>query len=353
MKSDGLDVCRLCSRVLVPFVILIIVSQSGRAADAVITLKLNPNVYTTSAGGQITLRGSFTTPDAVTFTYNDDRLFGLSSTSPHLGIVGGLVLSSQDFSPPVSGTSFADVFGGGGYLGPALVNGPVVTGVADLRTFVIPAGTSPGTYRYSYGVDLLPTVGGGQTLFDTSLTIVVATGVVDLAGGILNPLFSGTPGNCPTSWICTGSPAPGFASYSPTIAQYPGGSPFPTGAFSPTVFGGSGTIRQNTSLTWVAGNTYVLNLWAGFPNTEPNGTTSVEAWAPTARLYLTTAGGAQVAAFDIPSPVRGTFASNPISFKLPSNSPFIGQKIGLLIFVSAPSLFSANFAITPVGGPTQ
>jgi hypothetical protein len=72
--------------------------------------------------------------------------------------------------------------------------------------------------------------------------------------------------------------------------------------------------------------------------------------APAARLYLTTAAGAQVMAFDIPSPARGTFAANPIAFTLPSNSPFVGQKIGVLIFVSAPSLFAANFAITPIVG---
>jgi len=170
--------------------------------------------------------------------------------------------------------------------------------------------------------------------------------IIDIGGSVVNPLFAGPPGSCPPSWVCTGSPAPGFASYAPTIAQYPAGSPFPTSAFSPTVFAGSGTIRQNTSLTWVAGDTYTLNLWAGLPNTEPNGTTPVEAWASAARLYLTAAGGAQVAAFDIPRPPRGSFAANLISFTLPTNSPFIGQPIGVLIFVSAPSLFSANFDIT-------
>ena len=82
--------------------------------------------------------------------------------------------------------------------------------------------------------------------------------VVDLAGGITNALFAGNPGSCPTGWICTGSPAPGFASYAPTTAQYPGGSPFPTSASGPTVYAGSGVIRQLTPLTWVAGTTYVL-----------------------------------------------------------------------------------------------
>jgi hypothetical protein len=177
---------------------------------------------------------------------------------------------------------------------------------------------------------------------------VVPAGSVDIGANVANPLFGGTSGSCPTNWICAGSPNPGFASYAPTSAQYTGGSQFATSAFSPTIFGGSGTIRQTTSLTWVAGNTYVLNLWAGLPNMEPNGTTPVEKWAPTARLYLTTAAGEQVAAFDIPSPARGTFAANTITFTLPAGSPFAGKPLGVLIFVSAPSLFSANFDITPV-----
>lgn len=171
--------------------------------------------------------------------------------------------------------------------------------------------------------------------------------LVNLADGISNPMFTGTPGKCPTNWICGGGPDPGFASYSPTSAQYPSGPQFPTSAFSPTILGGSGVIRQETSRTWLGGNTYFLNLWAGLPNTEPNGTTHVEGWAPTARLYLTAGDGfSQVAAFDIPRPPRSTFASNQIKFILPKGSPFDGQKIGVMIFVSAPSLFTANFDIT-------
>ncbi len=170
---------------------------------------------------------------------------------------------------------------------------------------------------------------------------------VDLFDGITNPLFAATPGNCPTSWACGGSPAPGFASYAPAPAHYAGGSPFSTSAYSPTVLSGSGTIRQLTSLTWVAGNTYLLNLWAGLPKTEPDGTTPVVGWAQTARLYLTASDAEQVAAFDIPNPGKNGFAANPISFTLPSNSPFAGKKISLLIFVSATQNYSANFAITP------
>jgi len=202
------------------------------------------------------------------------------------------------------------------------------------------------------GLRFLAPVGSGDGEYAVSeiQAYGAPVSVVDIGANVVNPLFAGPSGSCPTGWICAGSPAPGFASYAATPAQYPGGPPFLTSAFSPTILGGSGTIRQTTSLTWVAGNTYVLNLWAGLPNTEPNGTTPVENWAPTARLYLTTAAGEQVAAFDIPSPARGTFAANPIAFTLPAGSPYAGRQIGVLIFVSAPSLFSANFDITAIPG---
>ncbi|HEY3940713.1 MAG TPA: hypothetical protein VGL97_25020 [Bryobacteraceae bacterium] len=173
---------------------------------------------------------------------------------------------------------------------------------------------------------------------------------IDLASGIANPLFAGTAGQCPTSWTCGGSPAPGFASYAATAAQYSGGAPFSTSSSSPTVLEGSGTIRQTTSLTWTAGDTYQLNLWAGVPNTEPDGAAPVAGWPGTVRVYLTANGGAQVAAFDIPSPGQGNFVSNLVTFTLPANSPFAGQNVGVLIFVSA-SLngLSANFDITYAG----
>ena len=150
---------------LVSFLVALVAAEPGRA-NYLLTLSLAPDEYTTSPGGQITLRGFFTTADALTFTYSDDRLFGLTATSPHLDILAGSVLLSQNFNPPVGGVYFADEFGGGGYLGPT-VNGPAVTSVTDLRTFAVPLGTPFGTYRYSYGVDLFPTVGGsGSILYD-------------------------------------------------------------------------------------------------------------------------------------------------------------------------------------------
>jgi hypothetical protein len=170
---------------------------------------------------------------------------------------------------------------------------------------------------------------------------------INLASGILNPTFTGTPGTCPAQWICAGSPAPGFSSYNPGAAQYPGGHPFPTSAFSPTVYGGSGVIRQLTTLTWTSGVNYVLDVFAGLPLKEPDGITPVAGWPGSngaARLYLTMGDGfGQVAAFDIPSPAPGTWVVNPIILNLPANSPAIGQKIGVMIYVSAPSGFSANF----------
>ena len=169
----------------------------------------------------------------------------------------------------------------------------------------------------------------------------------DIATGLTNPLFTGTAGSCPTGWICGGSPAPGVASYTPGIAQYPGGPPFATSASSPTIWSGSGVIRQNTPLKWMAGQTYLLDFYAGLPDTYPNGTTSVAGWPQTVRVYLTAGPGfAQVAAFDIPGPGKGNFVPNPLKLPLASNSPFLGQSVGVLIFVNgAFNGFSANFDI--------
>jgi hypothetical protein len=180
---------------------------------------------------------------------------------------------------------------------------------------------------------------------------VASPGSTDISTVITNPQFAGNAGSCPVSWICSGSPDPGFSSYAPTSAQYPGGSPFAQAAFSPTIYGGSGVIRQLTNLTWVPGASYTFPLWAGLPLKEPDGTTPVAGWPAlngAVRLYLTMGDGfGQVAAFDIPSPSPGTFAKNQIDFTLPANSGAVGQKIGIMIYVSAPSGYSANFVITP------
>jgi hypothetical protein len=217
---------------------------------------------------------------------------------------------------------------------------------------VAQSAATDGTDLYVVGTSNSFASQAGNLVGQNDVVLLRYTNVsgTNLFSGITNPLFSGTSGSCPSNWTCSGSPAPGFASYAPTSAQYPGGAPFATMAFSPTVYGGSGVIRQLTSLTWVGGTTYTLNLSTGLPLKELDGTVGVAGWpaAPNGavRLYLTMGSGfGQVAAFDIPSPAPGTSASVPITFKLPTNSPAVGQQIGVMIYVSAPSLFSANFAI--------
>jgi hypothetical protein len=132
--------------------------------------------------------------------------------------------------------------------------------------------------------------------------------------------------------------------------QYTGGTIPPTAAYSPTTFGGSGVIRQLSSITWVGGMTYNLKLWVGLPKTEPDGSTPVIGWPGSngvVRVYLTMGSGfGQVAAFDIPAPLAGSFMPYMITITLPTNSPAIGQLLGVMIYVSAPSGYSANFYIT-------
>jgi uncharacterized protein (TIGR03118 family) len=202
------------------------------------------------------------------------------------------------------------------------------------------------------------TTGFANTLYFTSGIndqkdgLFGAITLTDIFGFVQNPGFAGIQGNCPTNWICSGSPSPGFESYAPTTLQY-AAPPFATMALSPTIYGGSGVIRQLTSTTWIGGTTYTLRLAAGLPLTEPDGKTPVVGWPGlpngAARLYLTMgAGFGQVAAFDIPSPgVAGTVSTVPITFTLPTNSPAVGQAIGVMIYVSAPSGFAANFSLVP------
>jgi hypothetical protein len=143
------------------------------ATAGTLALTLSPNVYTVTAGQTLTLRGSFTdATDSLTFTYTDEHLFGLDAASPHLTPVAGSVISSNNFNPPIAGTYFDDKFGNGGYLGPTPFTAPITTALADLRVFLVPANTQPGTYHYSYGVDFSP-IPSGNILFDESLTIIV------------------------------------------------------------------------------------------------------------------------------------------------------------------------------------
>ena len=157
-------------------------------ANYLLTLTLSPNDYIVTAGSPITLAGFFVTTGTLDFTYSEDDLFGLTPSSPHLGIVAGNVLSSANFSPPISGAYFEDIFGGG-FLGPAMVSGPTTTSISFLRTFVIPAGTPQSFYDYSYGVEFIPSTSeSGTILFDRSLVVQVvpeASSLVLVVGTLL------------------------------------------------------------------------------------------------------------------------------------------------------------------------
>jgi hypothetical protein len=149
----------------VAMALLVIVMAAVPAMGASIVETLSPSVYTVLAGEQFTISGTVFFPDAATYTYGaatgtlppneDEYLFGLIPASPHLGIVAGTVESSTDFPMGSGGpipAYFEDIFGQGGWLGPTPVSGPDTTAVADWRTFVVPVGTPPGVYDYSYGI---------------------------------------------------------------------------------------------------------------------------------------------------------------------------------------------------------
>lgn len=145
-------------------------------ADFLLTEILDPSAYPVNAGVEFTVLGYFTTSDSLTYQHIDgqDFLFGLTSTSPHLGIVGGSVSSSQDFSPPLGGAYFEDIFGGD-YFGPTEFSGPTTTPDSDLSTFLVPGDVLPGTYIYSYGAEYLPTSpfsSGQESFYAFTLTVV-------------------------------------------------------------------------------------------------------------------------------------------------------------------------------------
>ena len=175
---------RSCSRAV------LVLSAAMMLADCVkadpitsITLNLAPNVYTVEAGGQITLSGFFTSASPAQFNYEREFLFGLTAISPHLGVVAGSILDSVDFNPPIGNAFFQDTIGDGGFLGPMEITGPTTTGIFDLRTFLIAAGTAPGEYNYSYGVAFGPLA---QSIFDQSLRVdVVAAPVPEPSSLIL------------------------------------------------------------------------------------------------------------------------------------------------------------------------
>jgi hypothetical protein len=143
-----------------PLVVLGWFTPASFAIAAAITETASPSLYTVQAGGTFTLSGFIDFPDTASYQYAvppegccSEFLFGLIPTSPHLGIVAGTVGLSQDFNPPVGGAYFEDgLLGPAGFLGVTTATGPAVTSVTDWREFLVPAGTPPGTYDYSYGI---------------------------------------------------------------------------------------------------------------------------------------------------------------------------------------------------------
>jgi hypothetical protein len=175
---------------------------------------------------------------------------------------------------------------------------------------------------------------------------------VDLSTLLANPGFEvgnqpinpGDSVGCPASWICwSGSPTPGTTSYVVTTAQYkagptdglaaglivPGGT---RAASCPTPVEGSCYLVQTGLGSYVAGNTYTLNLWVGTPLTLPaDNVTPVGPVVGALRLYWLGNGGGQLGAVDFTPPAPGQWKLVPFSFT-PTGMQ-IGQSIGIGLFV--------------------
>ncbi|HEY3940816.1 MAG TPA: PEP-CTERM sorting domain-containing protein [Bryobacteraceae bacterium] len=181
---------------------------------------------------------------------------------------------------------------------------------------------------------------------------------IDLGTLVANPSFEAgnqpvQPGDtvgCPVGWTCTGSPTPGFTSYTVTSAQYTAGSDGLTGgkivpdgthaATSPTNVEGSGHLTQTGLGTYSSANTYVLsNLWVGTPSTLPSDNTTPTAPVGTIILYFTANGLDIGSGFAITVPTDGQWLQVPtLTLTLPGID--VGASIGLDLFVDS----------TPVGG---
>jgi hypothetical protein len=149
---------------------------------------LSPNVYTVFAGQAFTIGGTVFFPNPAAYAFGaapstspanqDEFLFGVSPTGPQLEIVAGVVEFSLLF-PGGSGGAipayFEDIYGQGGWLGPANFSGPGTTPVSDWRTFIVPVGTAPGVYDYTYGIAFSENgkAASEDTLFATGLQVDV------------------------------------------------------------------------------------------------------------------------------------------------------------------------------------
>jgi hypothetical protein len=174
---------------------------------------------------------------------------------------------------------------------------------------------------------------------------------IDLSTLLANPSFEGgnvggTTSGCPIGWICGGSPAPGFTSYAPTSAQYTAGSDglpsgiVPSGSFvatSPVPVEGSGSLMQTGLGTYIAGNTYTLNLWVGTPKTVPFCNTLS---SPSCVANVTPSGPiATITAYFFAAGGQGTGAGSAVNILAPAIGQW--QNIGLTYTPSAGDLGKA------------
>ena len=127
------------ARVIVLVAALAVFVEEGTAG--VLTLHLTPNVYTVAPGGQITLRGLFSTPDDVTYTcrITQPRCSALSSCLTGHSSISASLPGRRRLLAELAHAYFQDGFGNGGYLGPTLIEGPTVTATSDLRNLRDPS----------------------------------------------------------------------------------------------------------------------------------------------------------------------------------------------------------------------
>ena len=177
-------------------------------------------------------------------------------------------------------------------------------------------------------------------------------GTVDIGLLLGNPGFEAgnqpvNPGDqvgCPVSWTCSGSPTPGATAYVVTADQYvagadglSGGLIVPCGKWSatmPTKVEGSGFLSQSRLGTYMAGMTYVLNLWVGTPLTVPL-ITPITPAGKVARVtfYFLGNSNGQMQANDIAAPAPGQWKLVTLSFTPVGNQ--VGQSIGVGLFVDS------------------
>jgi hypothetical protein len=171
-----------------------------------------------------------------------------------------------------------------------------------------------------------------------------------------NPSFelSTSLTTCPTDWTCGGPAGSGLVgTYAPTNLEYVAGSdglsgsenaPFGNNvATTPVPVEGSGSMYQTGIGTYLAGNTYTLDLWVGTPLVVPSVTSSPAAQVGVITLYiLGTAGTATpLTSFSVtPSATPGQWTFEQFSFT-PTGSQ-IGQSIGMELFVGSQGNFGSG-----------